>query len=200
MRVKIVDISEEIRQNVRAALPILEQMSDTVLKEQVIEAWAYSLQINGYERIEDMPGSGMPEAAAIGNQSHHIRVVAQNALSLYDNICDVYQADMGISRDMLIACAVCHDIGKPYEYNPENRNRWSENSHTTGMPNVRHPAYGVHIAITAGLPEEIVHVCACHSPEGRFVKRSVYATLVHYADDGSWFSLASAFDLDIPKL
>ena len=48
--------------------------------------------------------------------------------------------------------------------------------------------------------EEVVHVCANHSPEGRFVTRSAYATLVHYADDGSWFSLASMFDLNIPKL
>ncbi|MDO4267926.1 MAG: HDIG domain-containing protein [Eubacteriales bacterium] len=193
-------LREDVIQNVRQTLPILSQMKDEALREQVVNAWAYSLQINGYSKIEEMPGSGMPEAAAIGDQSHHIRVVAQNALSLYDNLCEVYETDLGISRDMLIACAVCHDIGKPYEYNPQNRARWSQNVHQTGMPNVRHPAYGVYIAITMGLPEEIVHVCACHSPEGRFVHRSVYATLVHYADDGSWFSLASAFDLDIPKL
>ena len=107
---------------------------------------------------------------------------------------------MGLDRDMLIACALLHDVGKPYEYNPENRARWAANYKFTGAPNARHPAHGTYIAITCGLPEEVVHVCACHSPEGRFVTRSAYATLVHYADDGSWFSLASMFNLNIPKL
>lgn len=200
MEIITVNVEEQIRENVKATLPILNEIKDGSLREKVVDAWAYSLQLNGYTKIEEMPGSGMPEASALGDQSHHIRVVAANALSIYDNLCAVYETDMGISRDMLIACAVCHDVGKPYEYNPENRKRWSENTTLTGMPNARHPAYGTYIAITCGLPEEIVHVCACHSPEGRFVQRSVYATIVHYADDGSWFSLASAFHLDIPKL
>lgn len=195
-----VEIDGQIVRSVQESLPIIRQISDAVLRDKIVYAWAYSLQINGYTKIEEMPGSGMPEAASIGNQLHHIRAVAANALSIYDNLCDVYETDMGISRDMLIACAVCHDIGKPYEYNTENRKRWSENSKLTGMPNVRHPAYGVYIAISAGLPEEVVHVCGYHSPEGRFVQRSVYGTIVHYADDGSWFSLAAAFDLNIPKL
>lgn len=200
MVVSNVEISESIMQNVSNSLPIIQQISDSALKSKIICAWAYSLQINGYSKIEEMPGSGMPEAAAIGNQLHHIKVVADNALSLYDNLCRVYETDLGISRDLLIACAVCHDIGKPYEYNPENRKRWTEHSKSTGIPNVRHPAYGVYIAITAGLPEEVVHVCGYHSPEGRFIQRSVYGTIVHYADDASWFSLAAAFDLNIPKL
>ena len=176
------------------------EIQNEELREKVADAWAFSLQINGYKHIEDMPGSGMPEASSLGDQSMHIRAVGYNAVSLYENLCKAYERDMGLDRDMLIACALLHDVGKPYEYNPENRARWAANYKFTGAPNARHPAYGTYIAITCGLPEEVVHVCACHSPEGRFVTRSAYATLVHYADDGSWFSLASMFDLNIPKL
>lgn len=195
-----VELDPEIRAGVFKTLPQMMEIQNEELREKVADAWAFSLQINGYKHIEDMPGSGMPEASSLGDQSMHIRAVGYNAVSLYENLCKAYERDMGLDRDMLIACALLHDVGKPYEYNPENRARWAANYKFTGAPNARHPAYGTYIAITCGLPEEVVHVCACHSPEGRFVTRSAYATLVHYADDGSWFSLASMFDLNIPKL
>ena len=195
-----VELDPEIRAGVFKTLPQMMEIQNEELREKVADAWAFSLQINGYKHIEDMPGSGMPEASSLGDQSMHIRAVGYNAVSLYENLCKAYERDMGLDRDMLIACALLHDVGKPYEYNPENRARWAANYKFTGAPNARHPAYGTYIAITCGLPEEVVHVCACHSPEGRFVTRSAYATLVHYADDGSWFSLASMFDLHIPKL
>lgn len=195
-----IELKPEIREGVKHTLPMLMDIKDVSLREKIIDAWAFSLQLNGFTKIEEMPGSGMPEASEVGDQSMHILAVAYNAVSLYENLEKAYKLDMGLDKDMLLACAICHDIGKPYEYNKENRARWKENSEKTGAPNVRHPAYGAYIALTAELPEEVVHVCACHSPEGRFVTRSAYATLVHYADDGSWFSLASMFNLDIPKL
>lgn len=195
-----VELDLEIRAGVFKTLPQIMEIQNEELREKVADAWTFSLQINGYKHIEDMPGSGMPEAGSLGDQSMHIRAVGYNAVSLYENLCKAYERDMELDKDMLIACALLHDVGKPYEYNPENRARWAANHKITGAPNVRHPAYGTYIAITCDLPEEVVHVCACHSPEGRFVTRSAYATLVHYADDGSWFSLASMFDLNIPKL
>lgn len=195
-----VELRSDIREGVFESLPQIYDIKNEELRNKVADAWAYSLQINGYEHIEDMPGSGMPEASALGDQSMHIRAVGYSAVSLYDNLCKAYKMDLGLDRDILIACALLHDVGKPYEYNPENRARWSANHKETGFPNVRHPAYGVYIAITCELPEEVVHVCACHSPEGRFVNRSGYATLVHYADDGSWFTLSHIFDLNIPEL
>ena len=195
-----IQLDEDIRQGVVNSFPSVNDIKDEELRARVIDAWAYSLQINDYKRVEEMPGSGMPEASALGDQSMHINAVVYNSLSLYDNLTKAYQMDLGLDRDLLLACAICHDIGKPYEYNKENRKRWSENKKATGFPNVRHPAYGGYIALTAELPEEVVHVCANHSPEGRFVTRSGYATIVHYADDSSWFTLASLFDLDIPKL
>ena len=195
-----IELDQEIREGVFKTLPQIMDIQNEELRNKTADAWTYALQINGFKHIEEMPGSGMPEASALGDQSMHIRAVEYNTLSLYENLSRAYEMDLGLDKDILIASALLHDVGKPYEYNPENRKRWGENQKTTGAPNVRHPAYGTYIAITCGLPEEVVHVCANHSPEGRFVTRSAYATLVHYADDGSWFSLASLFDLNIPKL
>lgn len=195
-----ITLKEEIRQGVVKTLPMLRDMKNADLREKVTDAWALSLQLNGYEKIEDMPGSGMPDADELGDQSMHVLANAYTSMAIYENLEKAYKRNFGLDKEILLACALCHDVGKPYEFSPSNRERWAREYHKTGRPNVRHPAYGAYIALTVGLPEEVVHVAACHSPEGRFVTRSAYATIVHYADDGSWFSLASLLDLNIPKL
>lgn len=193
-------LDPEIRQNVKNKLPILDEMKDAELREKVLDAWTLALQLNGWKAIEEMPGSGMPEASALGDQSMHILAVVYTSLSIYRNLKKAYGMDFGLDEDILIACAVLHDVGKPYEYNRTLRPRWVENDKEYGLPNLRHPSYGVFIAGVCGLPEQVLNVVGYHSPEGRFIKRCAYGEIIHYADDGSWFSLARLCDLNIPKL
>ena len=117
-------LDPQIRENVRKTLPMLDEMKDAELREKVIDAWALSLQLNGWTAIEEMPGSGMPEASAIGDQSMHIKVVMYNALSIYRNLKKAYERDFGLDEDILMACAALHDVGKPYEYNRTERPKW----------------------------------------------------------------------------
>lgn len=194
------ELNPEIRENVRKILPLLEEMTDSDLREKVIDAWAFSLQINGWTAIEEMPGSGMPEASEIGDQSMHINAVMYTALSIYRNLKKAYNRDFGLNEDILIACAALHDVGKPYEYNRTERPKWVADDKEYGMPNLRHPAYGVFVCGVCGLPPQVLNVAGYHSPEGRFIKRCAYGEIIHYADDGSWFSLARLCDLNIPKL
>lgn len=193
-------LDPQIRENVKKTLPMLAEMKNETLREQVVDAWALSLQLNGWTAIEEMPGSGMPEASALGDQSMHIRVVVYNAMSIYRNLKKAYNMDFGLDEDVLMACACLHDVGKPYEYNRTERPKWAANDKEYGLPNLRHPAYGVFITELVGLPAQVVNVAGYHSPEGRFIKRCAYGEIVHYADDGSWFSLARLCDLNIPKL
>ena len=193
-------LDPQIRENVRKTLPMLDEMKDAELREKVIDAWALSLQLNGWTAIEEMPGSGMPEASAIGDQSMHIKVVMYNALSIYRNLKKAYERDFGLDEDILMACAALHDVGKPYEYNRTERPKWVADDKEYGMPNLRHPSYGVFICGVCELPAPVLNVAGYHSPEGRFIKRSASGEIVHYADDGSWFSLARLCDPNIPKL
>ena len=86
-----ITLNEKIRKGVESSFPALREMKNLELKEKIIDAWAYSLQINGYTKVEEMPGSGMPEASALGDQSMHINAVVYNALSIYDNLSRAYQ-------------------------------------------------------------------------------------------------------------
>lgn len=165
-------LDPQIRENVRKTLPMLDEMKDAELREKVIDAWALSLQLNGWTAIEEMPGSGMPEASAIGDQSMHIKVVMYNALSIYRNLKKAYERDFGLDEDILMACAALHDVGKPYEYNRTERPKWVADDKEYGMPNLRHPSYGVFICGVCELPAPVLNVAGYHSPEGRFIKRS----------------------------
>ena len=89
-------------------------------------------------------------------------------------------------RDLLIAAALCHDVGKPWEFDPENQARWAAERGRTGWPSIRHPGYGVHICLTVGLPEEVAHVAGGHSGEGELVQRSLINHVVHQADCAFW--------------
>ncbi len=193
-------LDPEIRAGVLKSLPMLSEMKNDELREQVLDAWALSLQLNGWRAIEEMPGSGMPEAQALGDQSMHIKAVMYTSMDIYRNLKKAYNTDFGLDEDLLMACAALHDVGKPYEYNRELRPMWVADDKEYGLPNLRHPAYGVFITTACGLPAEVMNVAGYHSPEGRFIKRCAYGEIVHYADDGSWFSLARLCNLNIPKL
>lgn len=176
----------EIKQRVAASLPIVDEIKNAQLREKVIEAWAVSLSENGYTSIEEIEGSGKPGGYTIGDQAQHVMCVTRLALAMAEIIQSSYGKDMNIERDMLIAAGLCHDVGKPYEYNIAKRALWQSEPERYGNPPLRHTLYGVYIALRVGLPEEIAHVCGCHSPEGELVQRSLLATIIHHADKASW--------------
>ena len=176
----------KIREKIAESLPMINDIKNKELREKVLDAWEMSLTENDYERIEDMEGSGKPGGYVLGNQAQHIRCVTEMALAMADIIEKSYDKDMHIDRDMLLAAGLCHDVGKPYEYNKKKQEFWKQSPEVEGNPCLRHTLYGVYITLSVGLPEEIVHVCGCHSPEGELVKRSLLATIIHHADKAAW--------------
>ncbi len=109
--------------------------------------------------------------------------------------------DVGIDRDVLIAGALVHDVGKPYESSERNRARWRANPAAAGKPAIRHPVYGVHIALAVGLPESVVHIVGGHSmfSEGSFISPSLENTIVQHADLAMW-KIADAADMFVEKM
>jgi putative nucleotidyltransferase with HDIG domain len=182
-----------LREGVRRSLPEVEGIGDPELRDRVIEAWALSLSRTEFERIEQIRPSGNPNTPPMkrGTQTDHIRGVTRMALALATALEEVV-GPVGIDRDLLIACALCHDVGKPFEFSPRNQDRWRSDPARSGWPAVRHPAYGVHVALTVGLPEAVVRTAGAHSGEGELVTRSLENTLVHYADYAFWRVLERA--------
>ncbi len=178
---------DDLKGGVERSLPEVQEIHDATLREKVITVWALALSETEFERIEEIRASGFPDSEPItgGTQSDHLRGVARMAIGIADAL-EATVPGFTIDRDLLIACALCHDVGKPFEFSPRNQSRWHSGARATGLPAVRHPAYGVHLALTVGLPEVVVHSAGYHSGEGELVERSLLVTIIRHCDRAFW--------------
>lgn len=188
---------QELRQSVVNSLPEVSEIKDAELGRKVIDAWVYSLGHSSFRSIDEIRPSGNPDTPSLksGTQTDHIRGVTHLSMALGDTLAKLFP-QLPIRRDLLVACALCHDVGKPFEFDPANQQRWREHSDATGFPAIRHTQFGTHVCLTVGLPEEVCHAAGCHSGEGELVQRSLHVTIVHHADYAFWASLSAADQLE----
>ena len=182
--------TDELRTRVREELPQIGEIGSQALQRKVVEAWAMALAGSSFNSIADIPASSQPGRPELTGytQADHIRGVARLAIRLAEELTAMFP-ELSIDRDILVAGAICHDVGKPWEYDPRNQARWQASPATTGWPSIRHPAYGVYICLTAGLPEAVAHMAGGHSGEGELVRRSLENTVLHHADYAFWSTL-----------
>jgi putative nucleotidyltransferase with HDIG domain len=183
----MAEVTDALRRQVAHELPEVEEIADAALRAKVVEAWALAIARSSFRSIRDIPPAGNPGSMVLvrGDQTDHIRGVTRLAMRMAEEMAALNPA-MPIRRDIVVAGGLCHDVGKPWEFDPENRRRWESAPRAAGLPSIRHPAYGVHICLTVGLPEEVAHVAGAHSGEGELVQRSLEGTIVHLADIGYW--------------
>ncbi len=188
-----MDIDKKIRDGVIQALPEAKQIKNQEIREKVYDAWAVSLATSGYKKIEDIPASGNPGTPVMrtGTQADHLRSVARLSAVIAKELTDSFP-QFNVDMDEVIAGGLCHDLGKPFEFDAANQERWKSDPRVTGWPSIRHPVYGVHIALSVGLPEKIAHIAGAHSMEGENVRRSLVGTSVNHADYAYWRILESA--------
>jgi len=168
-------ITKEEKEAVRGSLPEVDEIEDGELREKVILSWAMALKETSFARLEDV--GQVKEISVV----KHVRSVARVALAATRAMKDIFP-ELSIDEDIVIAGALCHDLGQPFEYDPKNKENWEKKPWLMGNPAIRHPVYGVHVALRAGLPLEVVHIIGTHSMEGRFVQRSIESAIVHSAD------------------
>ena len=195
----MAEVTEALRRQMREELPEVAAIQDAGLRERVVEAWAIAIARSSWRSIRDIPPAGNPGQMLLtrGDQTDHIRGVTRLAMRMAEEMA-ASNPDMLINHDIVVAGGLCHDIGKPWEFDPENRRRWEAAPRATGLPSIRHPAYGVHLCLLAGLPEEVAHIAGAHSGEGELVVRSLEGTIVHLADIG-WWTMALAGGIVKPE-
>jgi putative nucleotidyltransferase with HDIG domain len=182
-----VPTMDELRDSVRRSLPEIEQIQDEDLRNKVVEAWAFALSETEFNSIEQIRASALPDSPELtgATQGDHMRATAVVAQAIADGMERVH-GDLGIDRDLLLACSLCHDVGKPFEFSPRNQKRWKSDVSVSGYPSIRHPVYGTYVALTVGLPEAVAHSAGAHSGEGELIRRSMENTIVHHADKLYW--------------
>ena len=86
--------------------------------------------------------------------------------------------NVNVSRDVVIAGALLHDIGKLTEFICVD----GKAVHSENYELMRHPLSGAVIAAEAGLPDVIVHLIATHSFEGDKSYQTVESNFVRAMD------------------
>ena len=186
------------RAHILEDLPEIAEIQSADLREKVIDAWVFALERSSFDRVTDIPGEGSPNVFVLkrGMQDAHLRGVTRLALAIYEEFKSVYSEAM-VDRDIILAGGLCHDIGKTWEFDPENLKRWRERGDRYGEPSFRHSAYGTHVCLSVGLPEEIGHICMGHSLEGAHIGHSTECYIIRQADH-AWWHVAAALDLCRP--
>ena len=186
------------RAHILEDLPEIAEIQSADLREKVIDAWVFALERSSFDRVTDIPGEGSPNVFVLkrGMQDAHLRGVTRLALAIYEEFNSVYPEAM-VDRDIILAGGLCHDIGKTWEFDPENLKRWRERGDRYGEPSFRHSAYGTHVCLSVGLPEEIGHICMGHSLEGAHIGHSTECYIIRQADH-AWWHVAAALDLCRP--
>jgi putative nucleotidyltransferase with HDIG domain len=189
-------VTHALRRQVREELPEMAQISDAGLQEKDVEAWAFALAHSSFKSIRDIPPAGNPDTneARRGDQTDHLRGVTRLAIGIAREMGAAYP-ELDIDMDVIIAGGLVHDVGKAWEFDPVNRKRWKASQKQSGRPSIRHPAYGAHICLTVGLPEEVAHIAMAHSGEGELLIRSLECMIVHQADYTFWNTLLAGGQL-----
>lgn len=109
----------------------------------------------------------------------HLNSCAEQCRAIARVLTATFGDRVPIDRDVLIAGALLADIGKLFELQVDQRGNASQSA---GGRLVRHPFSGVAIAARHSIPDEILHIIACHSHEGDRVERSIECIIFHHAD------------------
>ncbi len=161
----------------KAVFPELEWISDTALRDKVIQTWDEACTRGGWEEgeIDAIPFTMLVATGGVSLVAH-TRLVT----SICRRVSETMES-MGtvpIDNDTLIAGALLHDVGKLLEYRTEGDGYAVSKSGTL----LRHPISGLGLAMKNDLPEEVCHIIAVHSREGEGSYRSPEAIILHHAD------------------
>lgn len=190
---KVDGISEE---SVRRSLePELSLIGDKDLRDKAVKAWTMSCRIGGYSRLEDVPTELYDRLPHISNLDHQ-KQATRMAKGIVDAIGSL--AEGYINRDYVLTACLCHDVGKPCEWRAGEAGLYVDRTFygpTPDMPQLegnmhyqvaRHPVWGLHIALSVGMPPRVAHAIAAHSREGDLFERSPEAAIVQHVDTLWW--------------
>ncbi|SCZ79508.1 HD domain-containing protein [Acidaminobacter hydrogenoformans] len=168
-------------QNIEVLLPEINLISSEKLRHQCINALLDAFETGGWnwDNIYLCPVSiNKVSNRDMNHQIDHVRIVIKIAISMYDLLEENYKQNSDL-RDTIIAGALLHDIGKFIEFTLKG----DTVSYSDSAKLIRHPLGGAIIASRNGICDEILHIIATHSFEGRESSETLASMIVKAADE-----------------
>lgn len=168
-----------MRDKLLSILPEIEWIGDTDLREKVIATWLDGLERGGWtpDDVARMPFTLAKKVSA--SFAQHVRSVTRICAAVSDTFDEIYNGvDLKLDKDMLLAGALLHDVGKLVEMEEvDGAFRKSADGKL-----VRHAFSGVALADAHGVPAAVQHIIGTHSKEGDPFKRIPESVICHFAD------------------
>ncbi len=164
---------------IMTVIPEFALIGDEGLREKCLRVWAGELDKYGYGAadLENMPFTTLVVDNPI-SLATHMRSLAKQCSACADLMNEDYNGAISVNRDVLIAAALVHDVGKiggmekvGGKFTESRRERL-----------LHHAFSGVGILMSAGFPDEVVHAVAHHSRDGEGRRKTAEAVLLHHLD------------------
>ena len=168
-----------MREKLLSILPEIEWIGDADLREKVIATWIDGLERGGWtpDDVARMPFTLAKKVSA--SFAQHVRSVTRICAAVSDTFDEIYNGvDLKLDRDMLLAGALLHDVGKLVEMEEVN----GAFAKSADGKLVRHAFSGVALADAHELPAAVQHIIGTHSKEGDPFKRIPESIICHFAD------------------
>jgi putative nucleotidyltransferase with HDIG domain len=168
-----------VKEDILRLLPEINLIADPALRELTLTVWTDAVRRGGWtpDDLAQMPFTLLIRTVHV-NLLEHTRAVTATALRIGEVLIDGYKGKVKVNRDVLLAGAILHDVGKLFEYTRNNdvfvKSREGDL--------LRHPISGAAFAFKYGLPQEVIHIIAAHSKEGDGSRRTIEAVIVNHAD------------------
>lgn len=161
-------------------LPLLNRISDSNLRDLVIEVWARLWRESPYGDICEAPNY-TSELDGDETLVRHTNTVVKMSQAAAREFQQAY--DINLNYDILLAGAILHDVDKLVLYERQGDSvQLTELGHK-----VTHGEYGALVAEQAGLPQEVVNIIASHSPIHRkTLPATIEAVLVACCDEANF--------------
>jgi putative nucleotidyltransferase with HDIG domain len=157
-------------------IPVIDVMTDPVLRSAVTQTWLAALDKGGYRSV-----ANVPQSAAFPGRCLLDHVNEVNALAV--QLLDLAETGFGLTpdRDTTIAAAILHDVDKSFiqRLQPSGAIEYVD-----GYTISDHGPAGAALALQCGIPEGVAELVRTHAPfnyDGH-LPGTIEGTVVHYAD------------------
>ena len=161
--------------------PAFLEIGDQELRERSERAMAMAMEQGGRNEanLADVPVTLRWKGCDVG-WIEHVTDVTRMCILEFDQMKKYYlRHGVPFDRDIVVAGALLHDIGKLTEFVP---GEGGGAVHSENYQLMRHPLSGALIAARAGLPDSVVHLIATHSFEGERSYQTLESDFVRTVD------------------